>query len=225
MLDGYVKIRFMEFRMKDFFSRYSYRIVKMFVTQAAIGLFGAVLAFAVTGGGDTALALTGVFAVLFYLFLIYTSAWEIGATDRVSMDVGKLKRRPWLGFIISLLANIPNLIVATVYGVCWAISHGAEGVATNVAAMMRVVTLFIEGMYYGLLAAISIGTRVDLDGNVVPMELFNYWWAYFVIVIPAIVVCGVGYWLGTKNAKLTTIMDPVYPESDREGKVKKEKTK
>ena len=68
MLDGYVKIRFMEFRMKDFFSRYSYRIVKMFVTQAAIGLFGAVLAFAVTGGGDTALALTGVFAVLFYIW-------------------------------------------------------------------------------------------------------------------------------------------------------------
>lgn len=225
MLDGYVKIRFVEFRMKEFFSRYSYRMVKMFVTQAAIGLFGAVLAFAVSGAGDTVLALTGAFASLFYLFMIYTSAWEIGAADRISIDSGKLKRRPWIGFIISLVANIPNLIVATVYGVCWAISHGAEGVATNIAAMMRVVTLFIEGMYYGLMAAISIGTRVDLNGNVVPMELFNYWWAYFVIVIPAIVVCGVAYWLGTKNAKLTTLMDPVYPESDRDRKVKKEKTK
>ncbi len=212
--------------MKDFFGRYSYRIVKMFVTQIAIGLFGAVLSFAVSEIGNTFLSITSAFSILFYLFLIYTTAWEIGAGDRISIDIGKMPRRPYLGLILSLIANIPQFIVATVYAVCMAISHGAEGVVTNIAAIMKVVMLFIDGMYFGLLTTISIGTRADINtGNIVPNELFNFSWSYFIIIIPAVLTCGLAYWLGTKNAKLTTIMDPVYPDSDRDQKIKKEKKK
>ena len=115
--------------MKNFFSKYSYAMVKMFVTQFAIGLFGAVLSFAASSvGGNESTTLSGTertllivvssFAILFYLFLIYTSIWEIGAKDKISADVGKLKIKPWLGLVISLLANLPNFIVATVYTVC-----------------------------------------------------------------------------------------------------------
>ncbi len=197
----------------------------MFVTQIAIGLFGAVLSFAVSGISDTFLTITSVFSILFYLFLIYTTAWEIGAGDRISMDVGKMKRRPYLGFILSLIANIPQIIIATVYSVCMAVGQGAEGIATNIAAVMKVIMLFIDGMFFGLLTTISIGNRIDIYGNVVPNELFNFSWSYFIIIIPAVLTCGLAYWLGTKNAKLTTLMDPVYPESDRDHKVKKEKKK
>ncbi len=198
----------------------------MFVTQIAIGLFGAVLALAVSGISDTFLSIASAFSIMFYLFLIYMTAWEIGASDRISVDVGKLPRRPYLGFILSLIANIPQFLIAAVYAICMAIGKGAEGVATSIAAVMKVVMLFIDGMYFGLLSTISIGTRINVNtGDIVPNELFNFSWSYFVIIIPAVLTCGLAYWMGLKNAKLTTIMDPVYPDSDREQKIKKEKKK
>lgn len=205
--------------MRDFLSRYSFKAVKLYVTQFAIGLFGAVLAMA-TSTNNILLIATGVLSAVFYLFLVYITTWEIGAGDRISIDIGKRKQMPWLGFVISLVANLPNFIVATVYTVCWFISHGAEGVATNIAGAMRIATLFSEGMYYGLMTAISFGTRLALDGSgsVVPNELFNFWWAYFIIIIPAVAVGGTAYILGTKNLKLTKLMDPVYPSSDSEPK-------
>ena len=192
--------------MKSFFSKYSYSMVKLFITQIALGLFGGVLALA-TSTNDILLWVAGIGSVLFYLFLIYVAVWEIGAKDRISIDLGKAKKRPYVGFLITLIANVPNIIVASIYAICWFISKGAEGAATNIASFMRVITLFIEGMYYGLMTAIGIGPN-------------SFWWAYFVIVIPAVLVGGVAYILGTMNAHLTKMMEPLYPESDREPKKK-----
>ena len=206
--------------MNQFFERYSYSIVKMFLNQFAIGLFGAVLALATSGISNTFLALTSVGAMIFYLFLLYTVIWEVGSKDRISSDAGKLQKRPYFGFVLSLIANIPSFLVATVYTVCYFISHG---VATNIAGAMRIVTLILNGMYYGLMTVLSCGTRVNAEGLTVPNELFNFWWAYFIIIIPAVLVCGFGYWLGTRNFHFTKMMETPYPESDRDPKLKKDK--
>ena len=209
--------------MNRFFERYSYSIVKMFLNQFAIGIFGAVLALATSGISETFLTVTSVGAILFYLFLLYTVIWEVGSKDRISADSGKLSRRPYFGFVLSLIANIPNFLVATVYTVCYFISHGAEGVATNIAGVMRIITLVFHGMYYGLMTVLSCGTRVNAEGLTVPNELFNCWWAYFLIIIPSVLLCGIGYFLGTRNYHLTKMMETQYPESDREPKLKKDK--
>ena len=211
-----------EFTMKEFFSKYSYSMVKMFVTQFAVGLFGAVLSLAASSlsGKEstvmnstekTAVILVSVFATVFYLFLIYTSIWEIGAKDKISADVGKLRIKPWLGVVIALFANIPNFIIAIVYAVSWFVSHGAEGMFTNVAAVTRVIVLFVDGMYYGLLATVKIGANA----------LMNEWWSLFLLTVPSIAVCGLGYFLGTKDFHLTSLGQPLYPESDRDVKSKK----
>ena len=209
--------------MKNFFERYSYSVVKMFLNQFAIGIFGAVLTLATSGISDVFLALTSIGSIMFYLFLLYTVIWEVGSKDRISSDVGKIQKRPYLGFLLSLISNIPNFIVATIYTVCYFISHGAEGIATNIAGVMRIFTLVFHGMYYGLMTVLSIGTRVNAEGITVPNELFNFWWSYFLIIIPSVLLCGVGYWLGNKNYHLTKIMETPYPESDREVKVKKDR--
>ena len=74
--------------MKAFFSKYSYSIVKMFVNQFAISIFGSVLAMATASAGNDLLTLiVSCFAIVFYLFLIYTMVWEIGAKDKISVDV------------------------------------------------------------------------------------------------------------------------------------------
>ena len=209
--------------MNQFFERYSYSIVKMFLNQFAIGLFGAVLALATSGISNTFLAITSVGAMIFYLFLLYTVIWEVGSKDRISSDAGKIGAKPYFGFVLSFIANIPSFLVATVYTVCYFISLGEAGVATNIAGAMRIVTLILNGMYYGLMTVLSCGTRVNTEGLTVPNELFNCWWAYFIIIIPAVLVCGLGYWLGTRNFHLTKMMETPYPESDREPKIKKDK--
>ena len=198
--------------MRNFFSRYSYGMVRMFINQFAIGLFGAVLSFAaMMGAKDTQsnvlTIIAGVFSVLFYLFLIYTVAWEIGAKDRISIDCGKLKSRPYRGIIISLLANIPSFILAIVH----AVALFVPPVNDLVEVISRfIASLFIDGMYFGFLSVIKVGG----------VEITRLWWTYFVVIIPAVLVSGIAYYIGTKNIHFTKMLEQQYPESDREPKKK-----
>ncbi len=191
--------------MRNFFSRYSYSMVKMFVNQFAIGLLGAVLALA-TLMNTTLAIIAGVFSVLFYLFLIYTMTWEIGAKDRISSDCGKIKSRAYRGFLLSLIANTPNYLIAIIYTVAHFVTPNSD----SVELVARTASFFCEGMYYGLMTKITLGGA----------SLFEYWWSYFIITIPAILTAGIAYWIGTKNLHFTKMMEAQYPESDREPKKK-----
>lgn len=200
----------------SFFGRYSYTMVKLFLNQFAIGLFGAVITLALSkiGGddeslSDTVMIVASVLATLFYMFLTYTTIWTVGAKDRISSDVGKLSVMPMRGVLISLIANVPGLVVAILY----TISEFAG--QTGLKLAMRVVTLFLNGMYYGLLAGAPAGASDEA-------KLLNYWWMYFVIILPAIIVTGVGYYLGTRNFHLTKMLEHQYPDSDRDIKNKKD---
>ncbi len=191
--------------MRNFFGRYGYSMVKMFVNQFAVSLFGMVLSLATAGEDNKILMIVaGVFAVVLYLFLIYTMTWEIGAKDKISNDYGKTKKRPYLGFVLSLIANIPNIIIATVYTVLCLAVPAAD------LAFMRMISFFFVGMYQGFLSAIELGG----------VQLFEFWWSYFIIIIPAVLTAGLAYFLGTKNAHFTSIVETQYPDSDREPKKK-----
>ena len=182
-------------------------MVKMFLNQFAISLFGLVLTIA-TSKRPTLRNLSSGFAILFYLFLLYVMTWEIGFKDKNSVDLGKKARRPLTGLGISLCANIPNFFFAC------AIALGK--LLPNVPFFSKFgglsvgAALFTEGMYTGLLAN-------DLGGS----ALNSYWWIWFVITIPAMATCALAYWLGLSDIKFTSLFDPVYPESDREPKKRK----
>lgn len=200
----------------SFFGRYSYTMVKLFLNQFAIGLFGAVITLALSkiGGddeslSDTVMIVASVLATLFYMFLTYTTIWTVGAKDRISSDVGKLSVMPMRGVLISLIANVPGLVVAILY----TISEFAG--QTGLKLAMRVVTLFLNGMYYGFLAGAPAGAADEA-------KLLNYWWMYFLVLLPAIIVTGVGYYLGTRNFHLTKMLEHQYPDSDRDIKNKKD---
>lgn len=178
--------------MRDFFGKYSYGIVKMFVNQFAISIFGSVLAMATASAGNDSLTLiVSCFAVLFYLFLIYTMTWEIGAKDKISVDVGKAKYKPCTGLLMALVANIPNFIIAVVYTVAYPAMNSA-GWAGNMAAVAKLASVIIQGMYLGCISIIKIGgTSMD-----------RLWWTYFLIILPSLAVSFAAYCLGQKNFKL-----------------------
>ena len=70
--------------MKNFFSEHSYSMVKMFLNQFAISIFGTMLALAASSGkNDTLLLLSSIFSIFFYMFLLYTMTWELGAKEKI----------------------------------------------------------------------------------------------------------------------------------------------
>ncbi|MBE6599836.1 MAG: hypothetical protein E7640_01335 [Ruminococcaceae bacterium] len=190
--------------MRNFFARYGYGSVKMFVNQFAVSLLGMVLSLAASGEKNRVLLiLASTFSVLMYLFLIYIMTWEIGAKDKIAIDYGKIKRRPYIGFLMALVANIPNFIIAIIYTViCMFTQYDAS--------IVRRIAFFFVGMYQGFLRGIEIGG----------VPIYEFWWSYFVIIIPSVITAGLAYWLGIKNIHFTKLMVAEYPESDREPKKK-----
>ncbi len=186
--------------MKDFFKRYSYNSVKLFVNQVAISLLGAGLALA-TSQNDTLLTVTSVFAIVFYLFLVYVDIWQVGAKDRISIDVNKMTYKPLTGLIIALFANIINFIIAIfmIVGLTMGITDQTAGTIGGIA---RVVALFLEGMYQGVMAVIKIGG----------VQIHSFWPTYFIIIIPALATSTLAYIFGHHDMRLTTMMIVKNPE-------------
>ena len=182
--------------VKSFFNKYSYSMIMMVVNQFVISIFGAGLAMAtMSTENDTLTAVVSVFAILFYLFLLYNMTWEIGAKDRISVDSGKKPYRPHTGLVMALFANIPNFILAIVYTVAYPFMS-TQGWAGTTAAVCNTISLFIQGMYRGVLSVTILFES----------KLSTYWWTYFIIMIPAVVTCWLAYYVGHKNFKFTSLI-------------------
>ncbi len=179
--------------MKKFFHDYFYSIIRMFVNQFAIAVFGTSLTFATThvhvksGGFDWLTLVVSIFAIIFYLFLIYTLTWEIGAKDRLAVDMGRKPYRPHTGVLLSLLANIPNLIFATLFLFSDLAGWSSEFIFSLASSLL-------QGMYFGVATAIKLPLA---DGTYAALTIFPL--TFFVTIIPALVTCWVAYFLGFKN--------------------------
>ena len=164
----------------------------MFVNQFAISIFGSVLAMATASAGNDLLTLiVSCFAIVFYLFLIYTMVWEIGAKDKISVDVGKKTYRPHTGALMALVANIPNFIIAIVYTAVYS-KMSTVAFAANTAAVTRVASVLIQGMYLGTITTAKVAGQY----------LNHYWWTYFLIIIPSVVTAWLAYIAGHNNFRV-----------------------
>lgn len=186
--------------MKAFFERYSYESVRLALNQIAISMFG--FALAMTAGkaeSDALLLWSSIGSIVFYLALTYGTAHKTGSGDRLSIQYGKIPFRPYLGLVLSLIANSVNLLLAIL------ITVGQLAEIGELESISRLIALLIQGMYQGVLATVSVG-GVTLNG---------IWWSYFVITLPAMLVATLGYIAGAKDFHITKMGIPDLPESDR----------
>lgn len=190
--------------MKNFLHNYSYSSVKMFVNQFAISIMGAMLSMATVNTEDAIVIFVSIFAIAFYLFLIYTQAWELGAKDKISVDIGKKEYKPLTGLAVSAVANIPNFIIAITFFFVLQVFPMSE-VAANVRTIASLFNMLLEGMYLGVLTTVKIGERT----------LLTFWWMYFLITIPAMLTSWLAYYLGHKNKKFTTLFDYQAPKANK----------
>ena len=186
---------------KDFWKLYSYRAVKIFVAQLAISVFG--LTLAISTGKNESLAwlqiLSSVLAVGLFLFIVYGDIWKTGTEDKIRIDGGRMRLNPFTGFLIALLANVPNLLFSTVIAVCIFFAKG--GVLSAIGGIAAQIHLFIQGAWSGILA-------INVGGS----PLNSYWWAHFLILLPSFIVCGTAYYLGVREKHLTNIFIPLTSE-------------
>lgn len=177
--------------MKDFFHKYSYSMIKMLLTQIVISIFGLMLSMATVSASSAIAIAVSVFAILFYLFLIYTLVWEIGAKDKISVDVGKKQYKRFTGLWMGLVANIPNIVLAVILAVSQPfVAKSAEGQELNGLGIVSVIANVLQGMYFGAISAIKLPTGKFLS---------DMWWTYFLIIVPAVVISFLAYYLGHRN--------------------------
>lgn len=190
-------------RCKNFFARYSYDAVKMLMTQIVIALFGASVTFGVSsawGVSHSMMLVAGIGGGLFYLFLLYNAAWRMGDIDRSAITMGDHTYSPLTGLWVSLIANLPNLIISLV-GLIMTLSRGDMGSIPLIGSLLN-------GAYMGLLS-------YDFLAGEAVFQLNGCWWSFFLFTLPSLGICTLGYALGAKGKMLTKLNAYQPPKSDR----------
>ena len=195
--------------MKKFLSKHSYDCVVMYVDQIAIAIFGLVLALACGKAESRALKMvTSIGSILFYLFILYTKVWQVGAKDRISVDCGHEKRDLLVGLKMSLVSNSINFLLAI--GITLGVLLSDVRLFSNIGGVSSFIALLTEGMYIGMLSLKVFGQPLN-----------SYFVSFYVIILPALVTCLVGYIMGYYHIGLAKLFAPPAPKVSKPGKEKK----
>jgi len=190
------------------FRENSYDIVRLYINQIGITIFSMFLYTAAAMVDDDELFLTlricvSIFSVLFYLSLLHNVVWEIGATDKIRIDSGKLDPQPMKGAVMALFANVPNFLLAflAIVFVSIFMLSGAEW-SYSVFVVIFTILRFHTSMYMGIIQGVTpatpdVGaTAVDLGDCLLESALF------LVMPLIAVAVTQLSYHLGMKEKKL-----------------------
>ncbi|MBE6709280.1 MAG: hypothetical protein E7578_08585 [Ruminococcaceae bacterium] len=174
--------------MRNYIKDNLYLIVKQLGGQFLSAIMGLILSLNVWDSKhEWLIILMALFTIGFYMVVQYTGLWDTGARDRIRIDSNRLAYRPYMGFVMSLFAAIPNFILAILItiGVIFGASDGAFGYewAGNLASISKAIAVFWEAPYDGLIMLYSPHNPI----------------AYWLIPLPAMVAAGLGYYAGVHN--------------------------
>ena len=177
--------------IKKFFSNYSYHCVKIFVDQIAIAVFGLALAITTAKANSTndpnqiqpMTVAVSVGAVIFFLVMAGQIAFRCGVEDREKISLGRFPKNNYTGFLMGIIANIPNLVLAVVYAV-FRLFEATGGIAAFANLAMKL----IYGEYLGILSIPISGTKLGM----MPLS-------FFLITLPSIIACGFAYYLAVNG--------------------------
>ncbi|MBE6711714.1 MAG: hypothetical protein J6I42_03620 [Clostridia bacterium] len=192
--------------MKEFWSENSKIISKLILNQFGatfLGLMVIAAASAAQGQRAWLMLFASCFAAFFYLFLVYAVVWERGGRDRIKVDGGRAVPKPWTGLWISLIANIPNFILAILVLISDPFKASFEW-AGNMNLISRALCLLWEGMYAGFVSYFSPNNPL----------------IHLLYVFPAIAVSVFGYLLGFHNLRLLSVFELKPPKNQQNSNVR-----
>ena len=190
----------------SFWKKNSYQIVRLFVIQLGIAIFGLVLSFAVSSAfrdrdDSAALLVVSIFSVLFYLFILYSVGWEIGGKDRLRLDSAREKLRGGMGIVLALLAQVPNFLLCTLMLIGGILAFaGSLTVGARFFTVGYLPASFLDSMYAGITRASLIATH--LEQNVSRSYYLVAALLFLATTLPAILVTGFAYWMGLNEKRI-----------------------
>ena len=187
--------------MKEFWRENSQIITKLWLNQFGATFLGLMVVAASSAAQEQKawlMLFASCFAAFFYLFLVYAVIWERGGRDRIKVDGGRAVAKPWSGLWISLVANIPNFILALLVLISDPFKASYEW-AGNMNVIGRALCLLWEGMYAGIVSYFS------------PNNPF----IHLLYIFPAIFVTTFGYLLGFNNMRILSIFELKPPKNQQ----------
>lgn len=184
--------------MKDFWSENSKIIGKLILNQFGatfLGIMVVTAASAAESQKNWLMLFVSCFATVFYLFLLYNVIWERGGQDRIRIDGGRASRKPLTGLWVSLIANIPNFIIAIIILISNPFKETYEW-AANMNVIGRALALLWEGMYSGVVSYFSPHNPI----------------IHLLCIFPAVFVCTFGYIIGLSNRRIMAIFELKQPK-------------
>ncbi len=179
----------------EFLKENSYNMVKMFVDQIAMTVFGTIVTIA-TSGNDDLLLIASLFSIVFYLVVLYTVGWDIGARDKIKIDGGRMREFPAKGFLIALGANSINILLALLIGLGILINTEWAG---NISVVCNAIARLIQGMYLGAIKLLEDALFADA-------VIQDVWWWFLITPIPAILTGGLSYYMGSHNKRISEML-------------------
>ncbi|MBR4661460.1 MAG: hypothetical protein IKO92_01870 [Clostridia bacterium] len=195
-----------------FWKKHSYQIVRLFIIQIGIAIFGLVLSFAVaTAFRDRndriPLLMVSVFSVLFYLFLLYSVSWEIGGKDRLKLDAVHAEFKGSTGFLLATLAEIPNFLfdlLMLIGGIL--VRAGVTVGGSRTFGVGYAPETFLDSMYVGIIRSLLEATGLSQDAS--PSYYLVAALFFLASTLPAILVIGFGYFMGVNEKRIIPAKRP-----------------
>ena len=189
-------------RVIKFFKENSYNMVKVFINQIGITIFSFVLYFSIASFKESNIQLyhklmvaISVFAMLFFFVLLYTAAWDLGASDKIRIESKKEKKNVFKGALITLCANTLNFILAGI--VLIAVVFNIKGAFAAVCGVCYTIFILLNGMYNGF---IRNGLML-INSSEEPHAILSSVGFFAVLLLP-IIASHIGYVFGLKNIRI-----------------------
>lgn len=187
--------------MKAFFKRYSYDIVRAFLSHFIFGIFAITVTAVIAK--TNALKYT-VFAVstFMYVFILYGEIFKVGQRDALRKGAPDYSYNPLIGLYIGLCASLFDFVILILN-----ILYFGFGVESDVISTTLSIFYFsYDGLFEPLIFMTSDGTAegYTLYGNKI--------WFFVLTFLPCLVTCSVSYIMGIKNKHLTKLFIPENPE-------------
>lgn len=189
-------------RAIKFFKENSYNVVKVFINQIGITIFSFVLYFSIASFKENNVALynklmvaISAFAMLFFFVLLYTAAWDLGASDKIRIESKKAEKNVFKGAIIALYANVVNFFLSGI--VLITVAFKIEGAFAAFSGVCYTIYILLNGMYNGF---IRNGLML-INSTEEPHALLSSI-GFFVVLILPILASHIGYVFGLKNIRI-----------------------
>ncbi len=180
----------------SWFKTNSYSVTKMILNQFGIAVMSLLL-ITVTVEHNELMLIASFYSAIFYVVLLYMMTWELGAKDRIRADARLSGFDSWHGVKLSLVANIPNFLIALfmLIGFLFGNCITEEAWAQGMYGITHTIAVLWESMYTGFI-------NTFLDPETVSSLSPLYFLAYCLTPLPAILASGFGYLMGGHNRRI-----------------------